>query len=309
MTPSESSLAIEVSAIVPTFNRRKLLLRAIDSALAQTCPVDEIIVVDDGSTDGTEAALAQRYGERVRYVRQANSGVSAARNRGMSLARGRYLALLDSDDEWLPDKTARQLAWLRAHPDFGMVVCDVIRIDQESRELDVIRRRDYIREDGWVLRWVLQAPSLVPSSAMFRREVFDDVAGFDDALRTAEDIDFHLRVASRWQIGVTEGPLVRAMRGHDGLSALSQTYDDYVHVMERAIHDAAGRVEESERKRALAEAYVVNARGMLMCGRTRDAWHLARKAWKTRPDSSHKRQLLGLIPLGLKRTARALVPR
>lgn len=298
--------AIEVSAIIPTFNRRDLLLRAIGSVLAQTHAVDEIIVVDDGSTDGTERALAQRYGDQVRYVWQANAGVSAARNHGMSLARGRYLALLDSDDEWLPEKTARQLELLKARPDFGMVLCDIIRVDGNHRELGVVRRRDVIREDGWILRWILHRPSLVPASVMLRREVFEDVGGFDETLRTAEDIDFHLRVARKWQIGVVDELLVRAMRGHEGLSALSQTYDDYVHVMERAVADAEGVVSVHERNSALAATYVVNARGMLMCGRKREAFRLASKAWQVAPDSTYRWRVLKLIPLGLKRAVRAL---
>ena len=89
----------ETSVIIPTWNRRDMVARAIDSVLAQTRPVEEIIVVDDGSSDGTGEYLVQRYGERITCVRQDNAGVSAARNRGLAMARGRYLALLDSDDE------------------------------------------------------------------------------------------------------------------------------------------------------------------------------------------------------------------
>ncbi|RYE76738.1 MAG: glycosyltransferase family 2 protein, partial [Oxalobacteraceae bacterium] len=256
--------AIQVSAIIPTYNRRELLMRSLDSVDAQTCRVDEIIVVDDGSSDGTEAALRERNDERIRYHWQANAGVSAARNRGMAMARGRYIALLDSDDIWLPDKIALQCGFLDARPDYGMVLCDVIRTDGDHRDTDVFHRREVIREDGWVLRWILHNPSLVPASVMFRREVYEQVGGFDESLRTAEDIDFHLRVARRWQIGVLEFALVRAMRGHDGLSATSSTYDDYVKVMERAVAEAEGLVEDGERHRALALAYLNNARGMLM---------------------------------------------
>src|SRR5687768_4540645 len=145
--------AIEVSAIIPTYNRRDLVIRAIESVLAQTRSVDEIVVIDDGSTDGTAEVLRARYGDRVRYVFQSNAGVSAARNHGMSIAQGRYFALLDSDDEWLPEKTARQIEWMQAHPDFGMVLCDVERVDRGHHLIDVLRRRDTIAEDGWVLHW------------------------------------------------------------------------------------------------------------------------------------------------------------
>ena len=300
--------AIEVSAIIPTYNRRELVTRAIDSVLSQTWGVDEIVVVDDGSTDGTEAHLRERYGDRIRYVWQANAGVSAARNHGMSIAQGRYFALLDSDEEWLPEKTARQLEWMEAHPDFGMVLCDVERVDSDHRLIDVFRRRDTIPEDGWILRWIIHNPALAPASALLRREVVADVGGFDTGLCTAEDIDFHLRVAQRWQIGVVEASLVRAMRGHDGLSAESTTYDDYVRVVERAVENAKGVVDETELRRALAATYARNARGMLIRKRWRDGWTLAMRAWRLTPDRALRGDLLRLVPFGLRRAVRGLLP-
>lgn len=284
-------------------------MRAIDTALAQTRRIDEIVVIDDGSSDGTGDALRARYGERIRYVWQANAGVSAARNHGMRIARGRYFALLDSDDEWLPEKTERQIALLEARPDLGMVLCDVQRVDANGAPIDVLRRRDTIREDGPALRWVIHNPALAPASAILRREVFDDIGGFDERLRTAEDIDFHLRVARHWPIGVVEAPLVRAMRGHDGLSAESSTYDDYVRVVERAIGDARGLVDNGELDRALASTYARNARGMLIRGRWSDALRLARRAWRLTPDAGVRRELLQLAPFATRRMLRQLLPR
>lgn len=283
-------------------------MRAIDTVLAQTRPVEEIIVVDDGSSDGTGDALRARYGDRIRYVWQANAGVSAARNHGMRLARGRYIALLDSDDEWLPEKTERQITWLQARPDFGMVLCDVERVDAHGQRIDIFHRREVIREDGRVLHWVIHNPALAPASAIFRSEVFADVGGFDEQLRTAEDIDFHLRVARRWPIGVVEAPLVRAMRGHDGLSAESSTYDDYVRVVERAVASARGTVDDGELDRALAGTYARNARGMLIRGRWGDAWRLARDAWRLTPDPAVRRELRRLAPFAARRLLRQWLP-
>lgn len=284
--------------------------RAVDSALAQTHPVEEIIVVDDGSTDGTGEALQARYGERIRYLWQPNAGVSAARNAGMALASGRYFALLDSDDLWRPDKTARQVEWLDAHPDFGMVLCDVVRVDSEGRPTDVFHRREVLREDGWALSSLLLNPSLVPASTLFRREVYETCGGFDPSLRTAEDLDFHLRVAKRWKIGVIEAELVEAMRGHeDGLSEEATTYDDYVKVVERAIAEAEGTVEEPIRREALALTYHRNARGMLIRRRWRDAWRLWRAAWRQAPSDSARRELIALIPFAAKRLVSVAIGR
>lgn len=277
------------------------MLRAIDSVLAQTRAVEEIIVVDDGSSDGTADALASKYGDRIRCIRQENGGVSSARNLGMSVAGGRYFALLDSDDVWMPGKTALQLEYLEAHPHIGMVLCDVARVDAGHRPIDVFRRREVIARDGWVLGDLLMNPALAPASAILRREVYEDVGGFDTALRTAEDIDFHLRVARRWQIGVVEATLVEAMRGHDGLSAESSTYDDYVGVVERAVAGCEGLVDEPTRKRALATTYLRNARGMLIRGRWGDAWNLARRAWPLAPDPATRRELLKLAPFAVRR--------
>lgn len=296
---------IGISAIIPTYNRRTLVTRAIDCALAQTRPVDEIVVVDDGSTDGTRELLAKRYGDRIRYHWQENAGVSAARNTGMRLSQGRYIALLDSDDVWAPEKTGLQADWLDAHPDFGMVLCDVARVEEDGSLIDVFRRREVLPEDGAVLGALLHNPSLVPASAMFRREVFEGTGGFDTSLRTAEDIDFHLRVARHWKIGVIERTLVDAMRGHDGLSATASTYDDYVKVMERAVADAEGVVADRERNAALASMYMRNARGMIIRERWGDAWRLARAGWRAAPDATRRRELLALIPFAAKRRLRS----
>lgn len=304
MTP-----APEISVIIPTYNRRELLLRALESVFSQTHPIDEIVVIDDGSTDGSEAAVRERHGDRIRYVWQVNAGVSAARNRGMSIANGKYFALLDSDDEWLPDKTTLQLEWLRAHPDFGMVLCDVERVDGEHRPIDIFRRRDTIPEDGWVLRWIIHNPALAPASVMFRREVFEDIGGFDEDLRTAEDLDFHLRVAHRWKIGVVEIPLVRAMRGHDGLSAEANTYDDYVRVVERAVESAKGLVEPENLQLALATTYARNAKGLLIQRRWRDGARLALRARQTTRDPALHAELRKLIPFGLRHMLRGHLPK
>jgi hypothetical protein len=142
-----------------------------------------------------------------------------------------------------------------------------------------------------------------------RREVFEDVGGFDEGLRTAEDIEYHLRIAARWRIGVVDEILASAVRGQHGLSATSSTYDDYVTVMEQAVEQARGTVEDSERLHALGAAYVRNARGLLIRWRWRDAMVLARKAWWTSSHPDVRRGVAALFPFAARRTLSHLLQR
>ncbi len=269
-----------VSAVIPTFNRARDVCIAVGTAAAQTYPASglEIIVVDDGGSDDTEAVLTRDFGSRVRYLNKPNGGVSAARNFGMKAAQGAYIALLDDDDEWLPTKIERQVELLENRPDIGMVITDVERMDEQRQGFEIFRRREFIPEDGWVLPHVLRNPALAPASAMFRREVFETTGGFDASLRTAEDLDFHLKVARRYQEAVIAEPLTRAMRGHQGLSALARTNRDYLEVIERFLRQHGDSVARSDRDAALFWAYARNARGFLWEGTLQEAVTLAGKA-------------------------------
>lgn len=269
-----------VSAVIPTFNRSRDVRIAVGTAVAQTYPAGslEILVVDDGGSDDTEVALTQEFGERVKYLKKPNGGVSEARNYGMQRAQGKYIALLDDDDEWLPTKIERQVALLEARPEIGMVITDVVRMDARREAFEHFRRRDFIPVDGWVLPYVLRNPALAPASAMFRREVFEATGGFDRRMRTAEDLDFHLRVAARFQEAVIAEPLTRAMRGHEGLSSLARTSRDYVEVIERFVHEHRHSISRLDRDAALFRAYSSNARGLFWGDDFRGGLWLAAKA-------------------------------
>jgi glycosyltransferase involved in cell wall biosynthesis len=259
-----------ISTIIPTHNRARDVVRAVESALGQTYPParQEIIVVDDGSTDGgaTEAALA-RFGRRIRYVRKENGGVSSARNFGMAQARGELFAFLDSDDEWLPEKLARQVTFLATRPHVGLTLTDFVAIDGERRP----KGRSYLREgredEHPNLLQALRAPSLPPSLVLVRRSVVDDVGPFDATLKTAEDIDFHLRVARRWGIAVIDEPLARYKMGHaDGLSHGRGTYADFMGVISRFLVRHSDEISPSARDEVLLTNYVRNARGLIVSG-------------------------------------------
>ena len=285
-----------VSAIIPTYNRSRDVRIAVGTAVAQTYPAAalEIVVVDDGGRDDTEAVLRRDFGDRVRYLRKENGGVSAARNHGMAASTGELIALLDDDDEWRPTKIERQVEHFVRRPELGMVVTDVERMDEHRVGFEIFSRRAQLPQDGWVLPHVLRNPALAPASAMFRREVFEATGGFDTGLRTAEDLDFFLRVALRFQVAVVPEPLTRAMRGHQGLSGLARTYHDYLEVIERFVRDHGHAIAPADREAARFCAYVRNARGFLWQGDFGESARLAARAAGKARTPGELRELAGL---------------
>jgi len=203
-----------VSVVVPAFNHATFLPEALESVFAQSVPPREVIVVDDGSTDGTAEVLS-RYGGRVRVVRQLNRGVAAARNVGAAAASGDLLAFLDADDAWLPAKLERQVARLAAGPEFGLVHCGMEEVDGQGRHLGV--RVDGMQ--GWVSQEMLLFRRGVilgaGSTAMVRRGAFWELGGFDERLSTSADWDLCYRVGRRYQVGFVPEALVR-YRVHGG---------------------------------------------------------------------------------------------
>lgn len=238
-----------VSVVIPTYNRADLVCAAIDSALAQTHPAIEIIVVDDGSTDHTPARLAA-YGDRIRVVRQSNAGVCAARNAGFAAAYGGFVALLDSDDRWLPWKLAAQMDAFRCHPELQMVYTDFSVIDRSGTALrHSCLRRFYAHYDLFPKDELFTTTATVPvgpegqqvplrigdlSSLMFMgncfplpttllpTELVTRLGGFDMRVGNAgEDYEFFSRVARSGPVGLVDAcATLCATRGLDNLSLL-----------------------------------------------------------------------------------------
>jgi glycosyltransferase involved in cell wall biosynthesis len=254
-----------VSTIIPTFNRSQLVRHAVRSALAQSYTRQEVLVVDDGSTDDTRAALDREFSGRIRYFHKPNGGVSSARNLGLAEARGDLLCFLDSDDAWHVDKIARQVAFLEARPDLALVVTDFAWVDQSGRITRVVHRRAALPRDGHILPDVLSEPTIVTPTAMLRRSVYEAVGGFDTELRTAEDIDFYLRIARRFGIGLLEEPLTHCRVGHESLSAPKNAFDDYARVVERFVTGEPS-LDQEQRRAALFITYRRCARGLLWMG-------------------------------------------
>jgi glycosyltransferase involved in cell wall biosynthesis len=201
-------LSNAISAVIPTYNYGRYIAEAVESALAQTMAPREVIVVDDGSTDDTEAVV-RKFGDKVRYIRQENAGVCAARNRGVAESTGEYIAFLDADDIWDPTKLEKQLAVFESDPEIGLVHCGMLEFDGETGETIALHLEG---QKGWVADELLlwERPAIVGpgGTIMVRRGVFEEVGGFDEQMKVSEDWDFCYRVARRYKVGFVAEPMV-----------------------------------------------------------------------------------------------------
>ena len=218
-----------VTAIIPNYNYARYLRLAIDSALAQTHPDVEVVVVDDSSTDDSRSILAT-YGDRIRWFSQKNAGVSAARNRAIREARGAFIGVLDADDVWHPDKIERQLALMQGE-EVGLVHCFARLIDADGNRIGTYT----FGQSGWLLEEHAHLRPTVNgggSGALIRRRVFDEVGTFDPGLSTSADWDMWRRVISRYRIELVREELID-YRIH--ASAMHLDVDRYERDMLRAL--------------------------------------------------------------------------
>ena len=202
---------MKISVVIPTYNRAALLPRALESVRAQSLPPDEVIVVDDGSTDGSGELIAARYPECI-YLRQENLGVSAARNLGIREARGEWIALLDSDDAWLPTKLAAQTDRIRRTPFVRLCHTEEQWIRNGVR---VNAMKKHRKRGGWIFRHCLPLCAISPSSALIHRELFDSVGLFDESLPACEDYDMWLRICARHPVAFEHRPQLVKYGGHE----------------------------------------------------------------------------------------------
>lgn len=203
-------VAPTITVIIPTFNRKVVLQRALVSVFQQTREPDEVIVVDDGSTDQTEGMVKRQFPSTT-YIKQDNLGVSAARNRGINAAQSDWLAFLDSDDEWLMTKLEKQTIGLNARPDCKICHSDEIWIRRGTR---VNSKLKHAKSGGWMFQRCLPLCAISPSSVIIHRSIFTELGGFDEALPACEDYDFWLRVTSRFPVLLVDEPLIIKYGGH-----------------------------------------------------------------------------------------------
>lgn len=201
----------EVSVVIPTYNRSALLQRAVSSVLRQTGVSLELIVVDDGSTIDTRACLEPFKDQLILHC-QTHQGVSVARNAGIALASAPWIALLDSDDEWEPNKLQQQMQALRASPDH----CICHTNERWVRDgVFVNPMKKHIKKGGWIFNDCLPLCLVSPSSVVIHRSVFDRVGLFDPSLLACEDYDLWLRITLHYPLLYLEQPLTIKYGGHD----------------------------------------------------------------------------------------------
>jgi glycosyltransferase involved in cell wall biosynthesis len=199
----------KVSAIIPVYNCERYVSAAIESVLAQTYPVHEIIIVDDGSTDGTRAVLESYIG-RIRYIRQEKRGVAAARNSGIVHASGDFIAFLDADDLWLADKLQLQMDFLRNHPQYGLVYSDMKTFDETGILHESVKIwLNMSPPSGWIFKELFAETLFACDATVFAKACVDRVGYFDESLAVGEDYNMWLRMARHFQIGYLDVPLTK----------------------------------------------------------------------------------------------------
>jgi glycosyltransferase involved in cell wall biosynthesis len=259
-----------LSVIIPTYNRAPMVPEALASVLAQTWRDFEVLVVDDASGDGTAAALAA-FGSRIRVLRSPSRlGVAAARNLGISAARGQWLAFLDSDDLWRPEKLARQIAYLAGHPE--LVLCQTEET-WERRGLKVNQPRSHGKIGGWIFFPSLERCLVSPSAVILHRTLFQKHGGFDENLPAAEDYDLWLRLSWRYQIGLVPEALVIKRGGRDDQLSSQWGLDRFrIQALRKLLDDPELPAPEAQAaRRTLARKCAIYAQGCEKRGRLMEA--------------------------------------
>lgn len=246
------------SVIIPVYNRADLVATSVRSALDQTVEDLEVVVVDDGSTDGTRAAL-EPYLDRIRYFHQNNAGVAAARNRGIAESRGRFLAFLDSDDSFLPTMLERVRDAFEQHPEVGAVFTAEIELDAQGREGRAVTKKTpgpYFSTPGMIEHDTLVGsgrPGVVP------REWVERLGGYDESLGCAVDSDLWIRYSFHMPMVLQPEPLV-LRRWHPGNLMLNRLQDakDWLRILEKTARDHPEFVSEHPGvyRRTLAKNYL-----------------------------------------------------
>lgn len=209
------------SVVIPLYNKERQIAGTLRSVFAQTCADYEIIVVDDGSTDGSAAVVESLHDPRIRLIRQANAGVSAARNLGIAEARGEYIALLDADDEWHPEYLATIAALIRKYPQCDVFATNYSHVDSNGKTFPTtLRKIPFDGDDGILYNYFevasVSSPPICSICITARKEAFQSVGGFPLGIKSGEDLLTWARLAARYKIAYSKKPLaVFNVEGYD----------------------------------------------------------------------------------------------
>ncbi len=247
-----------VTVIIPTFNRGHVIDRAVRSVLGQGHEHLECIVVDDGSTDDTLSTLEKISDPRLKVISSENHGVSAARNLGFSHSRGEWIALLDSDDEWLPHKLEAQLKLSQKNPSLTLIHGEEIWIRNGKRVNPKFKHK---KEGGHIFERCLALCLISPSAALMKRSLYEEMGGFREDYIVCEDYELWLRVTQKYEVGFVSEPILNKYGGHE--DQLSNKYKamDYwrVRAMEDIYHNTDYNLKANE-ARALVEMVLEKCR-------------------------------------------------
>lgn len=264
-----------VSVVIPSYNHAKYVVLAVESALAQSYPALEVIVVDDGSKDDTANAL-KRYAGRINYVYQENKGLPAARNTGIRLAKGEFIAFLDADDEWFANKIEKQMAVILKHPEVGLVSCGSVAIDPAGSVLWNNEAHNYT--DKRVFLEELATGNNVTASgsgALVRRESFLKVGLFDETLTSSEDWDMWLRIAVQADIMFVEKTLSKRRVVPGSMSSAANAgkmLENEMKVLAKLFGQENARFSRFVRRKAFSTRYMCAAWSYQEAGDRRHAF-------------------------------------
>tara|TARA_Y100000385_G_scaffold235710_1_gene249594 strand:- start:153 stop:980 length:828 start_codon:yes stop_codon:yes gene_type:complete len=215
---------LNVSVVIPCFNRIKTLSRSIDSVVNQTYKPSEIIIIDDGSTDGTRDFIIKSY-PNIKYFFQPKKGVSSARNKGIRESSSDWVAFLDSDDEWLPQKLEKQINQLGKHSEIFISHTNEIWIRNGVRVNQMKKHQKY---GGYIFDKCLDICRISPSSVLIHKKVLKDVGVFDETLQVCEDYDLWLRITSKYSVLFEKELLIIKYGGHkDQLSKVKEGIEQF----------------------------------------------------------------------------------
>ena len=225
-----------VSVIIPTYNRKKTISRSIQSVLNQTYENIELIIVDDGSTDGTKELVIEKYGDAVVYVEnQRKKGPSGARNYGVQIANGEYIAFQDSDDEWNEKKLERQMEILLTNTDIKMVYCEIKRYrEEEFLDTRPDPQMPVEQKQGNLFSYLILQPLIGTPTMLVDKEAFTSVGGFEETLGSLVDYEFSIRFSHEFLIGFAEDTYVKAYNSEGSVcKRWKEATETRIHILQK----------------------------------------------------------------------------